>query len=34
VLLYVWKRSLWPCMLVHGLNNALSYFVLPLVFAE
>ena len=32
VLLYVKERSLWPCVVCHGLNGALAYLIFPLVF--
>lgn len=32
VLLYIKERSLWPCVVCHGLNGALAYLIFPLVF--
>jgi membrane protease YdiL (CAAX protease family) len=31
VLLYLKERSLWPCIVLHGLNNVLAYVVFPLL---
>jgi len=31
VLLYLKQSSLWPCMVVHGLNGVLAYLVFPLL---
>ncbi len=31
VLVYLRERSVWPCMVVHGLNNAFAYLVAPLL---
>lgn len=31
VLLYLKERSIWPCMVTHGINNALSYLIFPLL---
>ncbi len=31
VLLYLKERSLWPCMVAHGINNLLSYLVFPML---
>ena len=31
VLLYLKERSLWPCMVAHGINNALSYLIFPVL---
>lgn len=31
VLLYWRERSIWPCVVVHGINNVLAYFVFPMV---
>jgi membrane protease YdiL (CAAX protease family) len=30
VLLYAKERSLWPCIVCHGLNDALAYLIFPL----
>ncbi len=30
VLLYVRERSIWPCVVAHGINSILAYFVFPL----
>ena len=30
VLLYLKEKSIWPCIVMHGINNALSYLVFPL----
>jgi CAAX protease family protein len=32
VLLYVKERNLWPCIVCHGLNDAMAYLVFPLLF--
>jgi len=31
VLLYLKEKSIWPCMVTHGINNALSYLIFPLL---
>jgi membrane protease YdiL (CAAX protease family) len=31
VLLYLKERCIWPCMVAHGINNALSYLIFPLI---
>ena len=31
VLLYLKERSIWPCIVAHGINNLLSYLVFPLL---
>ena len=31
VLLYLKERSIWPCIVAHGINNALSYLVFPIL---
>ena len=31
VLLYLKERSIWPCIVAHGINNMLSYLVFPLL---
>lgn len=31
VLVYLRERSVWPCMIVHGLNNAFAYVIAPLL---
>jgi membrane protease YdiL (CAAX protease family) len=31
VLLYLKEKSIWPCIVLHGLNNALAYLVFPLL---
>ncbi len=33
VLLYVKERSIWPCVVVHGINNILAYIIFPLTMA-
>ncbi len=33
VLLYVKERSVWPCVVVHGINSVLAYLVFPLMMA-
>jgi uncharacterized protein len=30
VLLYLKGKSIWPCIVMHGINNALSYLIFPL----
>jgi membrane protease YdiL (CAAX protease family) len=30
VVLYLKEKSIWPCMVTHGINNALSYLIFPL----
>lgn len=30
--LYVWRRNLWPCILMHVLNDAYAFILLPLLF--
>jgi len=30
-LLYLKERSLWPCMVLHGLNNLLAFLIFPLL---
>jgi membrane protease YdiL (CAAX protease family) len=29
VILYLKEESIWPCIVTHGINNALSYLVFP-----
>ena len=29
VVLYLKEKSIWPCIVIHGINNALSYLVFP-----
>jgi membrane protease YdiL (CAAX protease family) len=31
VLLYLKEKSIWPCIVLHGINNALAYLVFPLL---
>ena len=31
VLLYMKEKSIWPCIIAHGINNALSYLVFPII---
>ena len=31
VLLYLKEESIWPCIVVHGINNMLSYLVFPVL---
>ena len=31
VLVYLRERSVWPCMVVHGLNDAFAYLLAPLL---
>jgi len=31
VLLYLKEKSVWPCMVAHGINNILSYIVFPIL---
>ena len=31
VLLYLKERSIWPCIVAHGINNALSYLIFPIL---
>jgi membrane protease YdiL (CAAX protease family) len=33
VLLYIRERSIWPCVVAHGLNGVFGYFLSPLLFA-
>lgn len=33
VLLYAKERSVWPCVVVHGINSVLAYLVFPLIVA-
>jgi membrane protease YdiL (CAAX protease family) len=30
VLLYLKEKSIWPCIVMHGINNMLSYLIFPL----
>jgi membrane protease YdiL (CAAX protease family) len=30
-LVYLRERSVWPCVVCHGLNNALAYLIFPLL---
>lgn len=32
VVLYLKERSVWPCVVLHGLNNAAAYLLFPLLF--
>jgi membrane protease YdiL (CAAX protease family) len=29
VVLYLKEKSIWPCIVTHGINNALSYLIFP-----
>lgn len=31
VLLYLWKRSLWPVMALHGINDAFGFLLAPVL---
>ena len=31
VILYLRERSVWPCIVVHGINSAFAYFIGPLL---
>lgn len=31
VLLYLKEKSIWPCIVAHGINNILSYLIFPLL---
>ena len=31
VLLYLKEKSIWPCIVAHGINNLLSYLVFPIL---
>jgi membrane protease YdiL (CAAX protease family) len=31
VLVYHKEKSIWPCIVLHGLNNALAYLIFPLL---
>jgi membrane protease YdiL (CAAX protease family) len=31
VLLYLKEKSIWPCVVLHGINNALAYLIFPLL---
>lgn len=31
VLLYLWKRSLWPVMVFHGINDAFGFLLAPVL---
>jgi len=31
VFLYLKERSIWPCVVLHGLNNAFAYLIIPLL---
>jgi membrane protease YdiL (CAAX protease family) len=31
VILYLRERSIWPCIMLHGINNAFAYIVFPLL---
>jgi len=31
VFLYMKERSIWPCIVLHGLNNAFAYLIFPLL---
>ena len=34
VLLYQKERSIWPCIVAHGINNALSYLLFPILLSK
>jgi membrane protease YdiL (CAAX protease family) len=31
VILYLRERSIWPCVVLHGINNAFAYILVPLL---
>ena len=31
VILYLKERSIWPCIIVHGINNLLGFLIFPLL---
>ncbi len=31
VLLYLRQKSVWPCVVFHGVNSALAYLIFPLL---
>jgi len=31
VLLYLKEKSIWPCVVVHGINDALAFLIFPLL---
>lgn len=31
VLIYMKEKSIWPCIIAHGINNLLSYLVFPMI---
>lgn len=31
VILYLWQRSVWPCIVVHGINDAFGLLIAPLL---
>ena len=31
VMLFLKEKSIWPCIVTHGINNALSYLVFPIL---
>ena len=31
VVLYLKERNIWPCFIVHGMNNAFGFLVAPLI---
>ena len=31
VLLYMKEKSIWPCIVVHGINDALAFLIFPLL---
>jgi membrane protease YdiL (CAAX protease family) len=31
VLLYLKEKSIWPCIVVHGINDALAFLIFPLL---
>jgi membrane protease YdiL (CAAX protease family) len=31
VLLYVKEKSIWPCIIMHGINDALAFLIFPLL---
>ena len=31
VILYLKERSIWPCIVVHGINDAFAFLIAPLI---
>lgn len=31
VLLFMKEKSVWPCIVVHGINDALAFLIFPLL---